>query len=194
LTIPKALYLDWQTCFIFHRLSLESRKQNKRSPVWLDGERITAVAAASIDKTNVSVDKGEMSFELFSFNRKAIEDVVTRDAKPIQKIKQLAHLLGRACLPDYLISYIEHFCPLGDQSIAVHPPYSIAGYADKKGEMDKATITRTKGFIGKSQMETAKYPGAIHHINVFYNDFGKARVFYKYSGSIRFLKTAAKHD
>ena len=37
LTIPKDLYLDWQTCFIFHRLSLESRKQNKRSPVWLDG-------------------------------------------------------------------------------------------------------------------------------------------------------------
>jgi len=40
LTIPKALYLDWQRCFIFHRLSLEARKQNNRSPVWLDGERI----------------------------------------------------------------------------------------------------------------------------------------------------------
>lgn len=68
LTIPKALYLDWQTCFIFHRLSLESRKQNKTSPVWLDGERITAVASASIDKTNVLVDKGEMSFGLFNFD------------------------------------------------------------------------------------------------------------------------------
>jgi len=40
LTIPKNLYLDWQTCFIFHRLSLEARKQNKTSPVWLDAAGI----------------------------------------------------------------------------------------------------------------------------------------------------------
>ena len=58
--------------------------------------------------------------------------------------------------------------------------------------MDKATITRTKGFIGKSQMEVNKYPDAIHHINFFYNDAGKARVFYKYNGSVRFLKTAKR--
>jgi len=44
LTIPKTLYLDWQRCFIFHRLSLEARKQTNRSPVWLDGEHITASA------------------------------------------------------------------------------------------------------------------------------------------------------
>ena len=68
LVIPNSLYLDWQKCFIFHRLSLESRKQNKQSPVWLDGERITAVSAASIDKTNVVIDKGEMSFKLFDYD------------------------------------------------------------------------------------------------------------------------------
>jgi hypothetical protein len=71
---------------------------------------------------------------------------------------------------------------------------SISGYSDKDGEMDRATITRTKGFIGKSQMEVTKYPDAIHHINIFVNDSGKARLFYKYSGSVRFLKTAKKHD
>jgi hypothetical protein len=194
LTIPKPLYLDWQKCFIFHRLSLESRKQNKQSPVWLDGERITAVASASIDKTNVLVDKGEMSFGLFNFNKENIEEIIGKDIKPIQKIKALAELLGKDCLPGYLINYIETFCPLGDKSIAVHPPMSIAGYSDKDGEMDKATITRTKGFIGKSQMEVTKYPDAIHHINIFVNDSGKARLFYKYSGSVRFLKTAKKHD
>ena len=75
LTIPKSLYLDWQTCFIFHRLSLESRRQNKRSPVWLDGERISAVAASSIDKTNVLVDKGEMSFALFDYRESEIKEV-----------------------------------------------------------------------------------------------------------------------
>lgn len=192
LTIPKHLYLDWQKCFIFHRLSLESRKQNKLSPVWLDGERIAAVASASIDKANVLVDKGEMSFTLFDFDKQSIEEITSQNIKPIQKIKALAELLGKNCVPGYLINYIESFCPDGDKSVAVHPPMSIGGYTDKDGEMDKATITRTKGFIGKSQMEVTKYPDAIHHINVFFNDTGKARVFYKYEGSIRFLKTAKK--
>lgn len=189
LTIPKPLYLDWQTCFIFHRLSLESRKQNMRSPVWLDGERVTAVASASIDKTTVSVDKGEMSFDLFDYDEARIKAIIDQSAKPLQKIEALAHLLGDKCLPRYLINYIENFCPLGEESIAVHPPNKISGYSDKDGAMNKATIARAKGFIGKSQMEVAKYPNAIHHINIVVNDSGKARVFYKYNGSIRFLKT-----
>jgi Z1 domain/Type III restriction enzyme, res subunit len=194
LTIPKDLYLDWQTCFIFHRLSLESRKQNKQTPVWLDGERITAVASASIDKTNVLVDKGEMSFALFSFDEREIKEIIDQNIKPLQKLKALAELLEKECLPKYLIDFIENFCPLGDRSIAVHPPNSIGGYSDKAGEMDRSTITRTKGFIGNPQMEISKYPDAIHHINVFFNDSGKARIFYKYNGNVRFLKTGKKHD
>lgn len=192
LTIPKNLYLDWQRCFIFHRLSLESRKQNKQSPVWLDGERITAVASGSIDKTHVSVDKGEMSFSLFDFDPPSIGEIINLPLKPLQKIKALAELLGENCLPRYLINYIENFCPAGDKSIAVHPPMSMGGYTEKEGEMDRASITRKKGFIGASQMEAEKYPDAIHHINVIYNDTGKARLFYKYEGSIRFLKTGRK--
>lgn len=194
LTIPKPLFLDWQTCFIFHRLSLESRKQNKLSPVWLDGERIAAVASASIDKTNVVVDKGEMSFDLFNHDKASIEEIINQDIKPVQKLKALAELLGEKRVPKYLINYIENFCPLGDKSVAVHPPAPISGYTDKKGEMDKATITRVKGFIGKSQMEVAKYPDAIHHVNILFNDLGKARVFYKYEGNTRFLKTAKSND
>lgn len=192
LIIPKPLYLDWQKCFIFHRLSLESRKQSKQSPVWLDGERITAVASGSIDKTNVIVDKGEMSFKLFDYDKvqEGIQELIDQKIEPMQKLKALAELLGRECLPAYLINFIESFRPLGDESVAIHPPMSIAGYSDKEGEMDKATITRTKGFIGKSQMEVTKYPNAIHHINIFTNGLGKARVFYKYEGSVRFLKTS----
>jgi hypothetical protein len=192
LTIPRNLYLDWQTCFIFHRLSLESRKQNKHSPVWLDGERITAVSSASIDKTNVLVDKGEMSFGLFDYKKQDIDGIIAQDTTAIAKIKALGQLLGKDCLPEYLINYIENFRPDGDKSIAVHPASSIAGYTDKDGSLDKATITRTKGFVGKSQMEVTKYPDAIHHVIIFFNDLGKARVFYKYDGSVRFLKTAKK--
>jgi hypothetical protein len=189
LTIPKSLYLDWQRCFIFHRLSLEARKQNNRSPVWLDGERITAAASSSIDKTNILVDRGEMSFDLFDYDPDSINGILAQNISPLQKVKTLAELLGKQCLPDYLINYMENFCPAGLDSIAVHAPKSIAGYADKPGEIDKATITRTKGFIGDPQLEKGKYPNAIHHINILHNDRGRARVFYKYEGNIRFLKT-----
>lgn len=194
LTIPKLLYLDWQRCFIFHRLSLEARKQNNRSPVWLDGERITASAASSIDKTNILVDRGEMSFDLFNFDQGRIDEIVERNIPPLRKVKALSELLGKNCLPDYLINYIENFCPAGDESIAVHNPRTIAGYADKAGEIDKATITRTKGFIGDREMELNKYPNAIHHINILFNEIGKARVFYKYRGNIRFLRTPKRND
>lgn len=192
LIIPKSLYLDWQKCFIFHRLSLESRKQDKRSPIWLDGERITAVSSASIDKTNVVVDKGEMSFGLFNFDEGALAGIINQKIVEINKIKALHELLGNDCLPPYLISYIESFCPLGNQSIAVHSSKSIAGYIDKKGETDKATITRTRGFIGNRELEIDKFPHAIHHINILHNGSGKARLFYKYEGNIRFLKTSKK--
>jgi len=196
LIIPKSLFLDWQKCFIFHRLSLEARKQNKHSPVWLDGERITAVASASIDKTTVQVDRGEMSFELFDFKatKTAIDGIVAQASPSLQRLKALAQLVGRDSLPEYLISYIESFCPAGDSSIAVHAPRSIAGYTEKTGEVDKATITRSKGFIGDREMEVGKYPNAVHHINVLFNEAGKARVFYRYRGSVRFLKTGVKND
>jgi hypothetical protein len=194
LTIPRTLYLDWQKCFIFHRLSLESRKQDKRSPVWLDGERITAVSSGSIDKTTVVVDRGEMSFQLFDFDQESIEEILNQKIKPIQKVKALAELIGKDCLPAYLIRYIESFSPSGEDSLAVHFPKTISGYTEKEGELDKKTITRTKGFIGDREMELQRYPNAIHHINILFNDLGKARMFYKYKGSIRFLKTPKKHD
>lgn len=194
LVIPKTLYLDWQRCFIFHRLSLEARKQNNRSPVWLDGERITAAASSSIDKTNILVDKGEMSFGLFDFDLDRINNILAENISALRKVKAVAALVGNQCLPDYLINYMENFCPAGDDSIAIHSPKSISGYADKKGEIDKSTITRTKGFIGENQLELTKYQNAIHHINILFNEIGKARVFYKYRGSIRFLKTAKQND
>ena len=194
LTIPKTLYLDWQRCFIFHRLSLEARKQNDRSPVWLDGERITAAAASSIDKTNILVDRGEMSFDLFEFDPKGIEKILGTDEPALEKTKALSTFLGTKCLPGYLIDYMQNFCPAGNESIAVHSPKSIANYADKAGEMDKATITRTKGFIGHREIEPNLYPNAIHHINILFNEAGKARVFYKYQGNIRFLKAPKDND
>lgn len=192
LVIPSSLYLDWQKCFIFHRLSLESRKQDKRSPVWLDGERIMSVSNSSIDKTNVVVDKGEMSFELFNFNEEIINTILGKNIDAIAKIKELSVTLGKERLPQYLITYIEGFLPSGMDSVVIHHPQSIARTKDIPGETDRASIFRTRGFMSKNSLELDKYPNAIHHIRIIYNHLGKARIFYKYEGNIRFLKTSKK--
>lgn len=185
LTIPKQLYLDWQKCFIFHRLSLESRRINNSTPVWLEGERVRVVAGNSIDKAVVAVDRGEMSYELFHYDADSINSILDTNIDNLVKIRTLSEILGDKKLPNYLIQYIKHFCPAGDKSIAIHSPRSISGYSDA----DQKSITRVKGFIGNPQLELARFPDAIHHLFIFYNDEGNAKVYYKYHGNVRFLKS-----
>jgi hypothetical protein len=93
LTIPEALYADWHRCFVFHRLSLASINSGKGAPVWLSDSRIAAVAGASIDKSTVDIDRGEMSFALFKFKPK-IDEVVSGTEGVIGKLEALKKLMG----------------------------------------------------------------------------------------------------
>ena len=184
LYIPETLYYDWHRCFVFHRLSIESIRAGKGFPVWLQDQRIAVAAASSIDKTTVVMDSGEMSFELFDIgdaNYGAIDNLAGNGVGNAQKLQQL---VGESRLPQYLLDFITQFSPDGDESVAIHPISSIAGYKDADIEL----IERSKGFIGNPQLEPTKYPKAVHHFKVFENGHGKARVFYKYGGNISFVK------
>jgi hypothetical protein len=189
LHIPERLYVDWHRCFVFHRLSLESIRSGNGSPVWLEDKRVAAVAANSIDKTTVSFDSGEMSFDLFDFDSKAIDRLLAAPMANSTKLRELAKLVGQSSLPSFVLEYVDHFSPAGDSSIAFHPSRSITGFKDA----DQERIERGKGFIGSTDLERDKYPHAIHHFKVLFNAAGKARVFYKYDGSIKFLKNLKGH-
>ncbi len=192
LTIPETLYLNWQKCFIFHRLSLDSRRNGKGIPVWLESTKIAAAASASVDKAQIVIDSGEMSFEIFDYSSIADavgEIILNTGITNFQKIKALSELLGDDKLPQYLIDYIENFLPSGDDSIAIHEPKMPKSLSDGDKYTDRSYISRSRGFIGKFEREEDKYPQAIHHINILFNKEKSARVFYKYQGSIRFLKT-----
>ena len=192
LTIPETLYLNWQKCFIFHRLSLDSRRNGNGTPVWLEDTKIAAAASSSVDKARVVIDSGEMSFELFDYSLvvDAIEDILKQSNNSnFQKVEVLSELLGSNKVPQYLIDYIKNFLPSADRSIALHEPKSISGYRESES-LDKENIVRARGFIGQRELEPEKYSEAIHHINILHNENGKARVFYKYQGNIRFLKTS----
>ncbi|MEX5219435.1 MAG: DEAD/DEAH box helicase family protein [Nitrospira sp.] len=185
LSIPERLYLDWHKCFVFHTLALGSIRSGNGSPVWLEDSRIAAVASSSINRSTVTMDSGEMSFELFDYHN-SIEELVSSDLPSLQKLERIAQKLGNSRLPEFLLTYIRNFSPDADQSLAIHESRSIAGYKDAGTDQDK--VRRTKGFIGQSDLEEKKYPLAIHHVKIFYNQAQKARVFYKYKGNIKFLK------
>ncbi len=186
LTIPQSLYVDWHRCFVFHRLALSAIKEGLGSLVWLSDQRIAAVASSSIDKSTVDLDRGEMLFSLFDFSDE-VEEILDGGLETFEKLERLSDVLGPA-LPDYVLKYIRRTSLGRPGAIGIHPAFDISGYADGP-DIDKSAITRRRGFFGKSQAQ--RFPAAAHHLLVLRNGEGKARLLYKFAGSIQFIKNTA---
>jgi len=187
LHIPESLYLDWHKCFVFHKLSLDSIRSGNGSPVWLEDSRISAAASASIDKTTVSFDSGEMSFEIFDYEQ-AVEDIIADTSKiGIDKLKSLSDLLGKDKAPEFVCEWIRHFSPDGDRSVMFHKSSLVS---DSYKSADVENLKRARGFMSTTELNRDKKdnPDAIHHFKIFYNSKSKARLFYKYDGNIKFMK------
>jgi hypothetical protein len=123
-----------------------------------------------------------MSFDIFYYNDEQITAIIRREMGELQKLDALVAVLGETSLPPYLLEYVRHFSPKGDLSVALHPSRSVMPSADQE------KIERKKAFIGNTDLEKSKYPDAIHHFKIYFNTKNKARLFYKYEGSIKFLK------
>jgi hypothetical protein len=184
LTIPSQLYADWHRCFVFHRLALETSKSNLGSPVWLGDNRVSVAANASIDKATVALDKGEMSFGVFDYSDD-LDAIVKTNQGTVETLTALSRKIGKDALPTFLIEYIR-VTSAGRAAglLAIHTASSIAGSRDA----DKNAISRNKGFMGKTQLELSKFPNAVHHVKIFHNGEGKARLFYKFRGTITFMQ------
>jgi hypothetical protein len=184
LTIPSQLYGDWHRCFVFHKLALATITSKLGSPVWIGDRRVSVAAESSIDKATVALDKGEMSFGMFK-NSSDLDAIVLEDQENIDTLKRLRKKVGNDALPMFLIEYIEAVSHNSPGSLAIHTASSIAGYGSKANQK---TISRGKGFMGKSQLEPKRFPNADHHIKIFCNKQGKAKVFYKFRGSLQFVQ------
>jgi len=183
LTIPQQLYADWHRCFVLHKLALETINNKLGSPVWIGDSRVSVAAASSIDKATVVLDKGEMSFGIFDYTPD-LDSIVMPQQSSAETLAKLRAKIGNKALPQFLIDYIKAASPEGIVSLAIHTASSIAGSKDA----DQATISRDKGFMGKSQLETAKFPDAVHHVKIFYNKKNKAKLVYKFQGSLQFVQ------
>ncbi len=186
LTIPDSLYSDWWTCFVFHRLALETISSDLGAPVWIGSNRISVAANPSIDRTTVVLDKGEMSFQMFDFSPDLDEVVRRGGASDPRTLTMLQEQIGTRALPQFLIRYISTIAA-GPGSLAIHLSSSIEGY--KGQDVDQELISRRRGFIGAPQLERKRFPSAVHHIKIFHNGKGRARVFYKFSGGLQFVQS-----
>lgn len=187
LHIPEHLYFDWQKCFVFHQLSLSFIRANERSPIWLEDSRIAAVASTSINQAAVALDSGEMSWEKFTYDPR-VDAIIEGSGVAADQLQALAELVGDGALPAYVLAFMDSF-NLGPDSIAIHKTTALGSKYGSDEERNE--IRRRRGFISTSDLEKDRFPHAIHHVKVFKNDAGQARVFYKYTpemGSIRFLK------
>lgn len=189
LSIPESLYSDWHRCFVFHRLALSTVQAGLGSPVWISDKRVSVAASASINKATVQLDRGEMSFAIFDFVPE-LDELAVSGPNSIDTLKKMREIVGDASLPGFLIQYIEAVDKNKD-SLGIHTSSPLsAAYSSA----DAKTISRDKGLMGNPQMETGKpqFANALHHIKIFRNDAGKARVFYKYRGSVQFVKNLKK--
>lgn len=190
LTIPSQLYEDWHRCFVFHRLSLQAIKSSKKSPVWLSDPRISIAASASIDRSTVDLNRGEMSFQMFDCpSPEKLDQIVAADPRSPDTLAELAKAIGDA-LPPFLVEYVRTADKMTPGTLAIHESSSVAGYK-KTADTDPDEITRRRGFIGNPQLEIAKFPNAVHHVKILYNAKGRARVFYKNTGGVQFVQNLA---
>ncbi len=189
LTIPEALYRDWHRCFVFHKLALAAIIGGKGSPTWIADNRISAASSSSIDKAHVEFDRGEMSWGMFDF-LDALDDIATATkTNSFEKLDLLRSVIGETGFPDYLLRYVRRVCPDGPQSIAIYHSQLISKYPQPVLD----AIERKKGFLGDNQLLRSGGEKAIHHFRIIRNPRGRARLFYKFQGSVQFIKNL-RHD
>jgi hypothetical protein len=184
LHIPKTLYKDWHQAFKLHGLAMGSIPSGK--PVWLENKRIRATSRTSIDRDYLTIDSGEISFELFPVKDSLLVATQT-SITGYNSFYNVLSLLPDSYISEHILQFVESLKPSENDSIVFHSSRQIKG----SDNIDDVNITRAKGLFGGQDYEETKFPSAIHHFKVFYNDSKTARVVYSYrenDRSIRFLR------
>ena len=73
--------------------------------------------------------------------------------------------------------------------ISFHQPSRFGTDASSYTEEEKKKIQRKKGIFSTNEFARSEKPKARHHLKIFFNDYGQARLFYKINGnSIKFIQ------
>ena len=184
LHIPISLYTDWYDAFELHGLAMGSVPSG--NPVWVENKRIRATSGASIDRQYLSIDTGQMSFDIFPISN-ALIDATSRSISGYQNFEEILNLLPENNVSEHVLQFVKSRKRFDDASIVFHSSRQIKGSKN----IDEVNISRDRGLLGGEDYEAKEFPLAIHHFKIFYNHSNMARVIYSYRGndrSIKFLK------
>jgi hypothetical protein len=123
-----------------------------------------------------------MSFAIFNFVPE-FDEIAQSGASAADKINTLADRLGNSAFPRYLREFVLHSLSKGKVSLKI---FASAGMFPSMTEQEKADIQRRQGFL--TIRESDRSGNAVHFLRIFRNDAGKARLFYKFDGSVQFIK------
>ncbi|MEM9308596.1 MAG: Z1 domain-containing protein [Pseudomonadota bacterium] len=190
LWIPKDLMGNWSKCFAFHKLALEALRSGAGAPVWLADHKTTPTSPASIDKSSVDFEGGEMSFGIFDYDDATVSELFAReDRDDDQVLSALREHFNDQELPDYVFNYLRQELKPGTRRISFHKPSGFGTAGSKYTDEEKQSIRRTKGIFATNEYRRSELPDARHHLKVFHNGNGSARIFYKINGgAIKFIQ------
>lgn len=190
LWIPTELLRNWTKCFAFHKLAIQAMRSKAGAPVWLSDHKTTPTAANSIDKSTVDFEGGEMSFGLFDFDKNKYDALMSRQGRTdSQMLDTLREHFSDSEFPDYLYDYLKHDLKNSKTDISFHRSSAFGTGSSNYPDEEIANIRRKKGIFANSEFARSEQKDARHHLKIFYNDNGKARLFYKINGnSIKFIQ------
>ena len=190
LWIPETVMGNWSKCFAFHKLALEALRSGAGVPVWLSDHKTTPTSPSSIDKSSVDFEGGEMSFALFDFDEELISELFQRNDRDDQDVlSRIYSILSTDEFPQYVRDYLELELKPGSKLISFHRPSGFGTAASRYTDEEKLNIRRTKGIFATNEYRRSENPNARHHLKVFHNGNGKARLFYKINGgAIKFIQ------
>jgi hypothetical protein len=139
----------------------------------------------------VDFEGGEMSFALFDFDEQLITEKFNRNNRDDKLVLSDLYLaLNTDEFPQYVRNYLElELCP-GSRLISFHRPSGFGTAESRYTDEEKRNIRRTKGIFATNEYKRSELPDARHHLKIFYNRMGKARLFYKINGgAIKFIQS-----
>ena len=191
LWIPDELLANWSKCFEFHKLAVEAMRSGAGAPVWLSDHKTTPTAAASIDRSSVDFEGGEMSFGIFDFDEVKHGELMNRNGQSdTEMLNALKEVFSDTEFPDYVQKYLIQNLARRNSRVSFHQASSFGQRAKTYTPEERASIRRKKGIFATNEYNRSEIPSAMHHLKIFYNDDRKARLFYKINEStIRFIQS-----
>lgn len=190
LWIPTELLRNWSKCFAFHKLAIQAMRSKAGAPVWLSDHKTIPTSANSIDKSTVDFEGGEMSFGLFNFDRGQCDALMARQGQSDQQMLGALHdHFSDNEFPAYLYDYLMQDLTVSRTNISFHNASSFGTSSSAYTDEEIRSIRRKKGIFANNEFARSERPEARHHLKIFHNNFGKARLFYKINGSsIKFIQ------